>query len=37
MTEADDYTLEALDQYQAVNLILPHNDTMQKGYVRARK
>ena len=33
MPEADDYTPEALDQYLTVNVVLPHNDTMQKGYV----
>ena len=37
MPEADDYTPEALDQYLTANIVLPHNDTMQKGYVRARK
>ena len=37
MPEADDYTPEALDQYLTANVVLPHNDTMQKGYVRARK
>ena len=37
MPEADDYTPEALDQYLTANVVLPHNDTMQKGYARARK
>ena len=37
MPEADDYSPEALDQYLTANDVLHHNDTMQKGYVRARK
>ena len=37
MPEADDYTPEALDQYLNANVVLPHNDTTQKGYVQACK
>ena len=30
MPEADAYTPEALHQYLTANVVLPHNDTMQK-------
>ena len=37
MPESDDYTVDAIDQYLTASVLLPHNDSLQRGNVRARK